>query len=72
MARCSASAVVASRRVASGPTSPTGTVRAASPKKPWYDTPKSSPTTSPSLSTRRSDGMPCTTSSLIEMQMVAG
>ena len=55
----------------SAQTSPTGTVIAASPCQPSTMAPQSSDTTSPSWSTR-SPGIPCTTSSLTEAQIVAG
>ena len=50
---------------------PTATVVAASPCQPSTIAPQSMETMSPSRTTR-SPGMPCTTSSLTEMQVVAG
>jgi len=52
-------------------TAPSATVIAASPCQPSTMAPQSIETTSPSASTR-SPGMPCTTSSLTEVQMVPG
>ena len=57
--------------VTSGATSPIATVIAASPCQPSTIAPQSMETMSPSVSTR-SPGMPCTTSSLTEAQIVAG
>ena len=57
--------------VTSGDTSPTATVIAASPCQPSTIAPQSIEMTSPSSSTR-APGIPCTTSSLTEAQMVAG
>jgi hypothetical protein len=68
----SASRVVSIRRRASSVTRPTATVRALSPKKPSTTQPRSRPTMSPSFSLRRSEGMPCTTSSLMDTHRVAG
>ncbi len=69
--RHSASSVTRSSSRVSGATSPIGTVMAASPCHPSTMAPQSMEMTSPSRSTR-SPGMPCTTSSLTEAQMVAG
>ena len=55
----------------SGRTSPTATVIAASPCQPSTIAPQSIEMTSPSCSTRE-PGMPCTTSSLTDAQIVAG
>ncbi len=55
----------------SGGTSPIATVIAASPCQPSTMAPQSMEITSPSTSTRL-PGMPCTTSSLTEAQIVAG
>jgi len=51
---------------------PTGSVIALSPKYPSSDAPTSSEMMSPSFNTRRPDGIPWITSSLIDAQMVAG
>jgi len=59
-----------SRRTSSG-TSPIATVIAASPCQPSTIAPQSIEITSPSTSSR-GPGMPCTTSSLTDAQMVAG
>jgi hypothetical protein len=56
----------------SGATSPTGTVMAESPCQPSTIAPQSREMMSPSRSRRRRDGMPCTTSSLIDAHMTAG
>ena len=53
-------------------TSPTATVTAESPKNPFNFTPMSSEMMSPALSARLEEGMPCTTSSLIDAHKVAG
>ena len=55
----------------SGSTSPTATVTAASPCQPSTIAPQSMEITSPSWRVR-SPGMPCTTSSLTDAQIVAG
>ena len=57
--------------VSSGATSPTPTVTAASPCQPSMMAPQSMLTMSPSRSTRP-PGMPCTISSLTDVQIVAG
>ena len=67
----SASSVTRISSVTSGGTSPSATVIAASPCQPSMIAPQSMETTSPSASTR-SPGIPCTTSSLTEVQMVPG
>ena len=51
---------------------PTPTVMAASPCQPSTIAPQSMEMMSPSRSTRPRLGMPCTTSSLTEAQIVAG
>ena len=67
----SAASVSLTSVVSSGRTSPTGTVIAASPCQPSTIAPQSMETRSPSRSSR-SPGMPCTTSSLTEVQIEAG
>ena len=57
---------------ASSDTWPTGSVIALSPKYPSSDAPTSIEMTSPSFSTRRPEGIPWITSSLIDAQIVAG
>ena len=71
MPRHSDSSVTRSSSTTSSATSPTGTVIAASPCQPSTMAPQSIEMTSPSASVR-SPGMPCTTSSLTEAQIVAG
>src|SRR4051794_41801508 len=74
MPRHNASSVTSSsRRTSSGTASsaPTATVMAESPCQPSTIAPQSMEMTSPSTSTRE-PGMPWTTSSLTEAQMVAG
>src|SRR5216683_2566834 len=68
----SASWVTASSRSACAVTFPTGNVAAESACRPSSHTPTSTLKRSPSLSTRRADGMPWTTSWLIEVHSVAG
>ena len=51
---------------------PTNAVKAASPCQPSTIAPASMEMMSPSLSTVFSSGMPCTTTSFTEVQMVAG
>ena len=65
------SSVIRISSVTSGPTSPTATVIAASPCHPSTIAPQSIEMMSPDASTRP-PGMPCTTSSLTEAQMVPG
>src|SRR5437763_3054941 len=67
-----ASWVTASSRSASGLTFPTGKVAAESACRPSSHTPTSTLRTSPSLRTRRGEGMPWTTSWLIDVHRVAG
>ncbi len=64
-----ASSVTRISSSASSGTSPTATVIAASPCQPSTMAPQSIETTSPSSITR-SPGMPCTTSSFTETQML--
>jgi hypothetical protein len=64
-----ASSVTRIRSSASSPTGPTATVMAASPCQPSTIAPQSMETMSPSAITR-SPGMPCTTSSFTEAQML--
>ncbi len=71
MPRHIASSVTATRSATASGTSPTGTVRAASPCQPSTIAPQSMLTTSPSARTR-SPGMPCTTSSFTETQIEPG
>ena len=66
-----ASSVARLRASAAAVTSPTGTVIAASPCQPATMAPQSIEIRSPSASTR-DPGMPCTTSSLTEVQITAG
>src|SRR5437588_911802 len=66
-----ASAVTRSSRATAGDTFPTGTVTARSPWNPSSTTPRSRLMISPSTS-RRGPGIPCTTSSFTEVQMLAG
>ena len=70
-ARSSAVLVTCSSRSASGVTLPTGTVTAESPKNPSSFAPMSIEMMSPSTS-GRSFGMPCTTCSFTDAQIVAG
>ena len=70
-ARSSAVFVTSSSRSASGVMRPTGTVTAESPKNPSSLAPMSIETMSPSVS-GRSFGMPCTTCSFTDAQIVAG
>ena len=56
----------------SGRTSPTATVIAASPCQPSTIAPQSMEIDVAVLRATRSPGMPCTTSSLTEAQIVAG
>ena len=72
MPASSASWVVRSSAAASGRMAPTGTVSALSAWKPPTQAPTSTLTMSPSWSTRLREGMPWTTSSLIEVHRVAG
>ena len=72
MARSSDSRVASSSLAFSSSTSPTATVIAASPKYPWYSMPKSMLTISPSFSRTRRLGIPCTTCSFSDTQMLAG
>ena len=51
---------------------PTKAVYAASPCQPSMIAPQSMEMMSPSLRTTSSDGMPCTTTSFTEVQIVAG
>src|SRR2546428_7563795 len=71
IARYSASRVTTTSRCRRGSTWPTGTVTATSPWNPSTTAPRSSDTSAPSGSGIPS-GMPCTTSSFTEMQMLAG
>ena len=66
------SSVTRSSVAASSDTCPTGSVIALSPKYPSSDAPTSIEMMSPSFSTRRPDGIPWITSSLIDAQIVAG
>ena len=61
----------AAHLVGHGVSAPTATVMAESPCQPSTMAPQSMETTSPSASTR-SPGMPCTTSSLTDAQIVPG
>lgn len=72
MPRHMASSVTRISSVSFGSTSPTGTVMAESPCQPSRIAPQSMEMMSPSRSLRRSVGMPWTTSSFTEAQMVAG
>ena len=64
--------MVASSRSASTLTAPTGNVAAESACSPSSHTPTSTLKRSPVLRTRLDDGIPCTTSLLIEVHRVAG
>src|SRR2546429_2486998 len=68
----SASWVTVSNRSACGLTFPTGKVAAESACSPSSHTPTSTLRRSPSLRTRREDGIPWTTSWLIDVHRVAG
>src|SRR5437870_13487478 len=68
----SASWVTVSNRSACGVTLPTGKVAAESACSPSSHTPTSTLRRSPSLRTRREDGIPWTTSWLIDVHRVAG
>src|SRR3989454_7768015 len=68
----SASWVTVSKRSACGLTFPTGKVAAESACSPSSHTPTSTLRRSPSLRTRREDGIPWTTSWLIDVHRVAG
>jgi len=68
----SASSVTRSSVAATSDTCPTASVTALSPKYPSSEAPTSIEITSPSLSTRRPEGIPWITSSLIDAQIVAG
>jgi hypothetical protein len=59
-------------RSSAGSVRPTPTVMAASPCQPCRIAPQSSDTRSPSSSTCRAAGMPCTTCSFTEAQIDAG
>ena len=72
MPRHIASSVIRISSASFGSTSPTGTVTAESPCQPSRMAPQSMEMTSPSRSARASVGMPWTTSSLTEAQIVAG
>ena len=71
-ARPSAARVTPRSRSASLEARPTATVRAESAYQPQSTTPKSSPTTSPSFSTRKGEGIRWMISSFTEMQTQAG
>src|SRR5438132_677243 len=68
----SASCVTWSKRSASAPILPTAKVAAESACSPSSHTPTSTLSRSPSRKIRCADGIPCTTSALIEVQSVAG
>ncbi len=72
MPTASASSVTMSSSFNAGEIFPTGTVTAASVNTPSCCRPKSIATMSPSCRTRSGRGMPCTTSSLMDAQIVAG
>ena len=71
MPRHMASSVTSERRTSSGSAVPTITVRAESECQPSTIAPPSIEMMSPSCRTRP-PGMPCTTSSFTEVQIVAG
>ena len=64
--------VAADRSRSACPTVPTATVTAESPCQPSRIAPQSIEIRSPSASTCRPAGMPCTTCSLTDAQIVAG